>query len=212
MRISGRSLEKNGVRYIDYTNSFIEFEFVGTSVSAEIISDLTPPEDIYRAWAGVCVNGETIPSKIFKIDEKKAVYELYRSDKPQKTKIRLMKLSEAAFAKLGISEIHIDGELLLPPKPEYERRIEFVGDSITCGYGIDGIWNKDVFPQKPKIPSRAMPIRLLLNAKQSSSMFPGAEWVFIPAGSMIKLKNPLITGSFTTFIHTPTVLLKSLSA
>ena len=46
VRISGRSLEKNGVRYIEYNNSFIEFEFVGTRASAEIISDLTPPEDI----------------------------------------------------------------------------------------------------------------------------------------------------------------------
>lgn len=165
VRISGRSLEKNGVRYIDYTNSFIEFEFVGTSASAEIISDLTPPEDIYRAWAGVCVNGETVPSKIFKIDEKKAVYELYRSDKPQKTKIRLMKLSEAAFAKMGISEIHIDGELLPPPKPEYERRIEFVGDSITCGYGIDGIWNKDVFSTETENPIKGYAYKTALKCK-----------------------------------------------
>lgn len=165
VRVGGRSIFENGVRYIDYTNSFIEFEFVGTNASAEIISDLTPPEDIYRAWACVCVNGETVPSRVFKIDEKKAVYELYRSDSPQKTKIRLMKLSEAAFAKMGVADIRINGELLPPPEPEYERRIEFVGDSITCGYGIDGIWNKDVFSTETENPIKGYAYKTAVKCK-----------------------------------------------
>lgn len=152
VRIGGRSIYENGIRYLSYTNSFIEFEFIGSVACAEIISDLTPHEEIFRAWAGVCVNGETIPSKVFKLDEKKSVYELYRSDKCQNVKLRLMKLSEAAFAKMGVAEICIDGNLLPAPKPQSERRIEFVGDSITCGYGIDGIWNKDVFSTETENP------------------------------------------------------------
>ncbi|MCI7767804.1 MAG: GDSL-type esterase/lipase family protein [Oscillospiraceae bacterium] len=155
VRISGRSLCENNIRYLSYTNSFVEFEFMGTAAYAELISDLTPPEDIFRAWAGVCINGEAVPSKVFKLDEKKAVYELYRSDKPEKVRLRLMKLSEAAFSKMGIAEIRIEGELLPPPAPSSERRIEFVGDSITCGYGIDGVWNKDVFSTETENPIKS---------------------------------------------------------
>lgn len=152
VRTGGRSIFENNVRYIDYTCSFVEFEFTGSYAEAEIISDLTPSEEIFRAWAVVFVNGEKQPSKRFKLDEKKAVYELYSSETTGRVKIRLMKISEAAFSKMGISEIRIDGELLPPPAPEHSRRIEFVGDSITCGYGNEGIWNKDVFSTATENP------------------------------------------------------------
>ncbi len=152
VRIGGRTVFENNIRYIDYTCSFAEFEFIGSYAQAEIISDLTPSEEIFRAWAAVFVNGEKQPSKRFKLNEKKAVYELYSSDKVQRVKIRIMKISEAAFAKMGISEIRIDGELLPPPGAEHNRRIEFVGDSITCGYGIEGVWNKDVFSTETENP------------------------------------------------------------
>lgn len=176
VRVSGRSIYENDIRYLSYTNSFIEFEFTGSYACAEIISDLTPSEDIYRAWAGVCVNGETVPSKIFKLDEKKAVYELYRADKPEKVKLRLMKLSEAAFAKMGVSEIRIDGTLLPAPKPLSERRIEFVGDSITCGYGIDGIWNKDVFSTETENPIKGYAYKTALKC--------GAEFQYVSWSGM----------------------------
>ncbi len=152
VRICGRSIFENGICYLNYTCSYIEFEFTGTCASAEIISDLTPSEDIFRAWAAVFVNDTVTPVKRIKIDEKKAEYELFRSEKPQRVKIRLMKLSEAAFAKMGITEIKIDGELMGVPAPTSRRRIEFVGDSITCGYGIDGIWNKDQFSTETENP------------------------------------------------------------
>lgn len=162
IRVCGRSIAENGVRYLSYTNSFIEFEFTGCYAAAELTSDLMPPEDIFRAWAGVCVNGEVKPSKVFKLDSGREVYELYRSDKPERVKIRLMKLSEAAFAKMGVAEIRIDGEIHSAPKAESQRRIEFVGDSITCGYGIDGIWNKDVFSTETENPIKGFAYKTAL--------------------------------------------------
>ncbi len=152
VRICGRSILENGICYINYTCSFIEFEFTGTYASAEIISDLTPSEDIFRAWAAVFVNDDAEPVKKFKLDEKKAVYELFSSDEPRRVKLRLMKLSEAAFSKMGIACVTINGTLHPVPLPRYERKIEFIGDSITCGYGIDGIWNKDVFSTETENP------------------------------------------------------------
>lgn len=165
VRVCGRSLYENGIRYLSYTNSFIEFEFTGVSARAEITSDLTPPEDIFRGWVGVCINGETIPSKKFKLDAKEGVYELYRSDEPKTVKIRLMKLSEAAFAKMGIVKITLEGELLPPPKALSERRIEFVGDSITCGFGIDGVWNKDAFSTETENPIKGYAYKTALKCR-----------------------------------------------
>jgi lysophospholipase L1-like esterase len=43
-------------------------------------------------------------------------------------------LGETEFRGLALDP----GATLLPPPPPAERRLEFVGDSITCGYGIEG--------------------------------------------------------------------------
>ncbi|MGN1089402.1 MAG: GDSL-type esterase/lipase family protein [Huintestinicola sp.] len=173
VRISGRSIRENNITYLSYTCSFAEFEFTGTYAEAEIITDRTPSEEIFRAWVCVFVNDEEAPAKRFSLDEKKAVYELYKSDKPEKVKIRIMKTSEAAFAKMGISEIRIDGELCPPPVPASERKIEFVGDSITCGYGIDGVWNVDQFSTETENPLKGYAYN---TAKKCGAQFQYVSW------------------------------------
>jgi lysophospholipase L1-like esterase len=53
--------------------------------------------------------------------------------------IALYRRTEASFGVtrfLGV-ELGSDGELL-PPPPAAERRLELIGDSITCGYGDEG--------------------------------------------------------------------------
>lgn len=57
------------------------------------------------------------------------------------THIRLIKLSESASSSLGIGTLHItggEGDDLVTAEPAKQRLIEFIGDSITCGYGVDG--------------------------------------------------------------------------
>ncbi len=133
VRTGGRTLIDNGVLYMDYTCTYIEFSFTGKRAEADIISDLCPSEDIFRAYMGVFADGEFI--KRIKLDTASDTYVLYESTEEKTVTIRLMKLSEAAFAKAGVKSLRIDGKLLTPPAGK-SRRIEFVGDSITCGYGI----------------------------------------------------------------------------
>lgn len=56
--------------------------------------------------------------------------------------IRLVKLSECSHSLIGISDIQTDGTMR--PMPEKKLKIEFIGDSITCGYGVEGT-EKDTF-------------------------------------------------------------------
>ncbi len=165
VRTGGRSIFTDGIRYLDYTCSFIEFEFTGTKAEAELVSDMMPSEEIFRAYMAVFIDGSTEPSKKIKLDEKSAVYTLYESDAPRTVKIRLMKISEAAFAKAGVAKITIDGELLPPPKAEFKRRIEFVGDSITCGYGIDGVFERDAFSTETENPLKAYAYKIAVKCR-----------------------------------------------
>lgn len=139
VRPLGRTLFLNNIRYIDWCCSGVEFMFTGTEVSAEIWTDWVhdePWKDIFQAYYAVFVNDEKTPSKRFRINSGTERYEIYKSEKPETVRLRVIKLSEGAFSKTGIAGIFADGDIS-PTKPS-GRRIEFIGDSITCGFGIEG--------------------------------------------------------------------------
>jgi len=50
--------------------------------------------------------------------------------------VRFIKLSENANGTLRITGVKADGKI--EPTAAKEKKIEFIGDSITCGYGVDG--------------------------------------------------------------------------
>lgn len=50
--------------------------------------------------------------------------------------VELYRRTEGSFGVSEIADIEVDGELLGLPAPS--RRIELLGDSISCGYGIEG--------------------------------------------------------------------------
>lgn len=138
IRRLGRTLMRNGTLWLGYSLTGAEFDFDGTSLSAEITTDWVNDEawkENFQPYMAVLVNGKL--SKRFAVSEGTAQYELYRSEKAEKVRIRLVKLSENAFSKVGVLSFSADGKLTAT-KPCSERRIEFVGDSITCGFGIEG--------------------------------------------------------------------------
>lgn len=138
VRRLGRTLMRNGTLWLGYSLTGAEFGFDGTSLSAELTTDWVNDEawkENFQPYMAVLVNGKLL--KRFAVSEGTAEYELYRSERTEKVRIRLVKLSENAFSKVGVLSFSADGKLTAT-KPCSERRIEFVGDSITCGFGIEG--------------------------------------------------------------------------
>lgn len=138
IRRLGRTLMRNGTLWLGYSLTGAEFDFDGTSLSAELTTDWVNDEawkENFQPYMAVLVNGKL--SKRFAVSEGTAEYELYRSEKAEKVRIRLVKLSENAFSKVGVLSFSANGKLTAA-KPCSERMIEFVGDSITCGFGIEG--------------------------------------------------------------------------
>lgn len=50
--------------------------------------------------------------------------------------VRIIKLSETAMSTCGVKAITVNAASI-QPTPFSDRYIEFIGDSITCGYGVD---------------------------------------------------------------------------
>ena len=64
------------------------------------------------------------------------VYELAASLPAGEHTVELYRRTEGAFGPTVLLDVELDGSLLAPRPPA--RRIEILGDSITCGYGNEG--------------------------------------------------------------------------
>ena len=57
--------------------------------------------------------------------------------------IRLIKLNESTSSLMALKSIDTDGKI--NPLPEKPMKMEFIGDSITCGYGVEGKSEAETF-------------------------------------------------------------------
>lgn len=154
VKLLGRTKVVNGMRYIDYSCSGIEFEFMGTSASVVLCSDSSKWDKQFKACVAVFIDNEDEPRSRIELNSNEDTYKLYESDEPRLVRVKLLKMSEAAFGKVAIKNIIIDGEWIRPVKGK-DRRIEFIGDSITCGYGNEGVNGKDTFATSSENPWEA---------------------------------------------------------
>ncbi len=159
VRIIGRTKSCNDILYLGYSCSAIEFEFEGIKAEVMIRSDYIEGDSAHRAWVAVVLNGNTEPVKRFNPHPGTHTYTLYEGEEKQHVTIRLVKMSEAAFDKVGIEAIITDNELPISPTKEKLRKIEFVGDSITCGFGVEGLNGVDLFDTMQENPWTAYAAR-----------------------------------------------------
>ncbi|HKM05020.1 MAG TPA: GDSL-type esterase/lipase family protein [Lachnospiraceae bacterium] len=145
VRILGRSLMIDHIRYLNYSSSAVEFIFTGKDLWATLWTNGHQGDEIYKAWVAVFVDDELTPSKRFSLDVEEKDYMLYHSNQEKTVKIRLVKISEEAFGKVGIISFKTDTQHPIIPTKEKQRKMEFIGDSLTCGYGIEGTFEVDVF-------------------------------------------------------------------
>lgn len=178
----GRTLDYNGVRYFDYSSSGFMFVLKGKKASATILSDPDSHDKANKGVIGVFIsegtdNGWTsLPDEpeyryILKNNENQCL--LFESDVEKTVCIRVIKLSEDAFGCAGLKSLEIDGEVLDIPPAKTNLRLEVIGDSITCGYGIEGVWEKDTFTTEQE---RADKSYAFLTAKGLNAELQCCSW------------------------------------
>ena len=157
--LMGRTTWQDDVLYLGYSASFVEFSFKGTKAEAEFVTDRLDWEEMHRAWVAVFVNGAETPALRFPLTKEKERFVLFESAEATEVTLRIMKYSEAAFNALGIVSLEVEGEIL-PPPAEKSKKIEVIGDSITCGYGIEGVVDVDTFTTAQENPWNAYACRV----------------------------------------------------
>ena len=124
----GRNIFKNDIRMFTYTCSGIEFEFVGTSASIDVICG-------GKARVAVYVNDELTEDII--LDKGETSLDVFSANEAQYSKITFRKLSEMGNNYVGVKGINVMSQGMIYPSAEKAHSIEYIGDSVTCGYGID---------------------------------------------------------------------------
>lgn len=141
----GRTLMDGDTLWFNWTASTVEFTFRGTCLNAcfradygeEIMGLPTDPNAPRRkTWpvAAVFVDDGAEPVRRFSVESPAEDWLIFQSREPETHRIRITKLTENTKSFLGIEAFCMEGEILPTPKAQ-KKRVEFVGDSITCGYG-----------------------------------------------------------------------------
>ncbi len=135
VKLIGRTANDSGILWLALSASGIEFTFTGTSASITIAGDsmINSGPDKQARFA-VYIDGEkTLDTQV---DAAEKTYDIFSADTEKETTVKILKLSESAESTMGIKSVSIVGRDVAPT-PEKDLKIEFIGDSITCGYGVD---------------------------------------------------------------------------
>lgn len=133
-KLLGRTAFVDGVLWCAFSGSGAEFVVRGKALTVQILGDSSADDPDNRARLGIWLDEERVIDEM--ICAREQSLEVFCSEREEVHLVRILKLSESAMSTFGIGEIRVeDGDILPAAKKRF--LVEFVGDSITCGYGVD---------------------------------------------------------------------------
>lgn len=132
IRIRGRHTVKDGLLAFDWTNSGFAFNFTGTG----FIISLGEYAADAPAYVRITVDG-TISQRFAVVNGSEKLIIEGLADK--RHRVEVLKITEGEpLLRFDTLALLGNGASLRNPPFNSPRRIEFIGDSITCGYGVLG--------------------------------------------------------------------------
>lgn len=133
----GRTAFLQDTLWMAASGSGAEFIFSGKRAAVTVCGDdaASLAEDSVKARIAVYVDGTPVADGL--VDGALKTFTAVDGDTVRECRILVVKLSESAMSTCGIVSVDTDEDGRIRPAPDKERLIEFVGDSITCGYGIE---------------------------------------------------------------------------
>jgi len=136
IRFSGRIAMTDSTAELAWSATSIVINFNGERIDAVLKDERS--DNNYN----VIVDGKVL--NILHPQAAKKTYRLADNLKPGKHTLELFKRTEWAMGKTWFYGFELgDDEKLLPPPPGKKRKIEFFGNSITCGYADEDTTGKD---------------------------------------------------------------------
>ena len=132
-KLLGRYLTEKNTLWLTSTCATVEFYFTGSLLEFELCSDGTGNVARYALYE----DGQHLFTGNLDSQNKKVVVYDGAQKSVQHKKITFIKITESSQSYIGIKSINTDDNAQIIPAEQKKVQIEFIGDSITCGYGID---------------------------------------------------------------------------
>lgn len=174
VKLMGRTIRKNDVTWLVQSGSAAEFTITGKSAEITVAGDSSINNDEkYRSRYAVFVDDELVTDEIMSTEEKKI--SLFDGDTSRTAKVKVIHLSEAMNGAVGIKDITVDSSAVKPvvPAGKKDLKIEFIGDSITCAYGVEG---KDAYESFTTATENFMKSYAYLTAKQLDADYSAVSY------------------------------------
>lgn len=171
-KLVGRSLPVENITWVALSGAGAVFLFEGKQLSITIYGSnnaLVPDNDICYARFAILVNGVRVVDDIMDTGQK--TYQVIDAVQSKRVEVQIMKLSESAMSAIGIGPLECDREAGISPVPKKARSIEFIGDSITCGYGVDDLDLSHTFSTQTEDVTKAYAYKTAMLLDADYSMF-----------------------------------------
>lgn len=135
-KILGRSITENGILRLIHSASSAEFVFTGKKLEITVRVNRETTE-FQRNMPRIAILSDERFIVDRAMEKQHEKYTVIDSEEVVTRTVRIIKLSEAAFSVAEIYPVDTDNDAVIEAVPDKPYKIEFIGDSITCGYGID---------------------------------------------------------------------------
>lgn len=139
VKLTGRNFREDDMTWLVQSGSAVEFTVTGTESSVTIGGDwgINNGED-YRPRYAVIVDDEIVLDELMSVKSKEI--ELFKGSSNRTARVKIIHLSEANNGCIGVGNITVTSDSPMPVVPAAKKDlcIEFIGDSITCAYGVEG--------------------------------------------------------------------------
>ena len=169
VKIFGRAIynAEDGYLWFGSSAGGIEFKCTGKTVTIDVTADPASYEASNPARYAIYVDNELYDDSTISKENSELTVDFNEDGEHI---VRFIKLSEMANGTLRITGIKGSK---VQPTPPGQKKIEFIGDSITCGYGVDG--TEGAFSTKTEDASKtyAYKVAQKFNADYSLFAFSG---------------------------------------
>lgn len=137
IRYTGRTLTDGDSVSFDWSGSLMECRFTGRSLALRI-------SDTRKNYYNLTVDGRN--AGIVTVTGRDTLITLVSNLSRGEHSLRLQKRTEAEQGRTTIHAVQLDTKArLLPAAAVPGRHIEFIGNSLTCGYGTEGLSANEPF-------------------------------------------------------------------
>ena len=194
----GRTAYVEDTLWMALSGSGAEFTVTGTKVSVTLQGDTSIMGDKNsQARVAIFVDDTCVVDDM--VDKMLETYQVFASEEPQECTVKIVKLSESAMSTVGLKSIDVTSVGDIKPTAQKEHLIEFVGDSITCGYGVEDEVKEHSFSTKTENVMKAYAYKTaqMLDADYSIVSYSGHGIISGYTGTGEKVTSQLVPPYYT---------------